>query len=202
MEEKQGLIAGARAAGGAQRPDMQPAPAGDAGETSGVDRDTTPEEQAAYTDMVDAATVILFHEKTMPGVLQMLQAESSPEQAIANVTVHLVTTIDDEAGNKIPDEVILAPVEEIVEQTGELAQENQIFQVDEAVLNGAAQRALLSLGESYGIDQADIEQFINELDPKMVDDMRKQQAAYGEGSPSTQQVAARGGQQQVPPGGV
>lgn len=133
------------------------------GEIEGLGQPVSPELQEAYARMVLAGSKILYSEETGPKIVDMLQQGETPEAAIGSVVAFLVTTLDDQSGNTVPDEVLLAPVAEFAEQVGEIAQVNGLFEVDEALLHRGAMAALLELGPTYGIDDDTIAEYIDSL---------------------------------------
>ncbi len=150
----------------------------------------TKDEQASYEKVVLAASEVLYDEKSSRGVTQMLQSGGDPATAMAQVTVMIMVQLDEKSGGTIPEEVILPAAVEVLELVAELATSQKIFEVDEATLNRAAQQMVMSMADEYGVEEEEIAQMMEGLDPEAFEPMRQQQHAYGkpQGQAQEQQV--------------
>jgi hypothetical protein len=138
----------------------------------------TEQEQGAYEQVVMAIGNVLYDDATSPQVVQMLKSQEDPAQAIAAVVVMVVTELDDQSGGQIPEEVILPAATEATELVAELAVAKGVFEVDEATLNRAAQHVVQMLSERYGVEEEDVAQMMQGVDPAAFEPQRAQQEAY------------------------
>ena len=178
---------------------QQPAPVGaeqplpteqPMGEQGSIEEEATGEEQEAYDRVVLAAIKAMFEEgKTQEGIIQRLKAGSKePAESIADVSSMIMTQLDQESGGQIPESVILPASIEILEQVSELANGMNIFPVDEAVMNYAAQLMMVKLGEEYGIEQQDIEEIMAGTPPDQLQQIETQQGEYARKQPNQEVI--------------
>ncbi len=157
----------------------------------------TPDEQNAYERVILAGTEMLYADQSHEQILNILKKEAgTPEDAIASVVVLLTTQIDKKSGGTVPEGVLFAAIEEFVEQAGTLANEAGVFAVDEALLNRAGQKTLMLLGDYYDLDEQDVQEFMNMVDPAEAEKYVAQQRQYAEaggGGPAGQGRQARAG---------
>lgn len=197
--EKQAATASPEAAGGEQAKggamaQGRQAAAGGAQEGSeerySFQEDATEEEQDAYARVVLAGSEILFAEETNAKIMQMLKdGADTPEVTIARVAQLLMQQVDDASGGQVPETVILPAVAEYVEQIGELANASGTFAVDEAMLNRAAQEAVMMVGEDYGVEQPDLEEFMASIPEADMQQAVQRQKGY---QPQQQAQPAQG----------
>ncbi len=147
----------------------------------------TEAEQVNYEKIVLAASEILYDEKSSRGVTKMLKAGDDPARSIANVTVMIMTQLDEKSGGTIPEEVILPAATEVVELVAELGVAQKIFEVDEAMVNRAAQLMVVSMADEYNVEMEDIQGMMAGVDPTKFEPMRKQQDAYANPQPMEQE---------------
>lgn len=181
-------IAERRRAGGNATPatDDQVPGKGQAGQAQGDAEEwgepATDDEQSQYERLVLAGSQILFSPETSPKIVKMMQTMADkPDQALAAVAVLIVTQLDEQSGGQIPEELILPPVAEFIEQAAELASNAKVFEVDEAVMNRAAQIAIEKLADQYGVSQEQIQALMSQVPPDVATKYRDQQQGYLQG---------------------
>ncbi len=155
--------------GGEQQPQMTPQ--GDGG--------VTPDEQNAYDEVLMAAEGELYGESHDDFVTMLRELSADPPAAIAQVTVLLLTTLDDAVNGQIPEEVILPAGAEITERVGNLANETGAFKVDQNIIGAAGQKVLIGLAEQYGVPEGpEIQALLDSVSPQEVERMRAEQEGY------------------------
>lgn len=191
----------AEAAAGEQ-PQGQPVPEGER-ESVGPGDPLSEEEQLAYDKVIIAAGEILFGDGSHEQIMKMLQnGAQNPEQALSKLAVTMVTQLDEASGGTIPEEIILLPVAEIIEQAAELATAAGLFQADEAMMNRAAQMALVELGAMYGVEEAEIREMLESFSEEDRNALAAEQRKYA-GMPEEQAAPAGApAPQQAPAGAV
>jgi hypothetical protein len=179
----------------------QQAPQGDPGAAP------TEQEQQAYEQVVIAAGKIIYEDQQSHAkIMQALQqGAQNPTETLAMLTVSIMKSLDEQSGNKIPQEVIAEASGEILTQLAELANSAGVFQVDEKMLQQAAQMMLAQLADAYGESPEAIAQFIGKFKPEEVEQMRSSQneIANGGAEAQTPGMPPQGGQAMppdVPPG--
>lgn len=110
----------------------------------------TDEEQEIYDRVVTAALKVIGNSPNE--IVQMLQSIGDPAQALADVTWTLISGIDEQAGGQIDEEILLQAGSEVMENLGELANNANIFEVNQQVLNQAYQLVLARFSEEFGVD--------------------------------------------------
>ncbi len=96
----------------------------------------------------------------------------------------------------MPEAVIIHSAGEILENVAEFANEAGVMQVDPQVQGRAAQHLMVSIGEEYDIDPAEIEQVMGEMNEQDLQALvQEQEAMAGSGQQQapqaqTQQAAA------------
>lgn len=113
----------------------------------GSARQATPEQQESYNAFVANAMNLMYDEKTMPKLLEMLQGGGDPIEGLARASVMItarVGTAAEEAGQQLSGDVVFNAGAEIVNQLADVATEAGIhdFQNDRDALEGAYFRAL------------------------------------------------------------
>lgn len=116
--------------------------------------------------VVLGAKSVLFEDATHDGIVKMLQSGAAdPANALARVTTHVITQLDEAAGGKIPDDAILPAAVEILPEVAELAQKSGAFQADDEVM-GQAFGKMLQMFEDHGWitdeDKAEMQQILAE----------------------------------------
>lgn len=109
----------------------------------------SPEEQAAYEQVVRNALRIIYPEnadgKAAPTVLKALKAGDNPILALANAAVTIVTTLREsakQAGRQLDPEILFHAGAEIVEELAELAEAAKVHDFSEAEIENAFYAAL------------------------------------------------------------
>ncbi len=134
----------------------------------------TPEEQAAYEQVVRNALRIIYpageEAKAAPTVLKALKAGQNPILALAGAAVTIVTTLREsakQAGRPIDPEILFHAGREIVEELAELASAAKIHDFSEGETEHAFYAALdmyrASAEESGDIDAEGLKQGFAEL---------------------------------------
>lgn len=143
------------------------------------------EEQDAYDKVVMAGMTVLFENETSKAqIVERLKADAdNPAKSLADTTAMLMIQLDQQSGGNIPETVILPAAVELLEQASELADSLQIFPVDEAVMNHAAQLMVVSLGEEYGVEPEEINELMNSIDSGSLKQIEEQQGAYARKQP-------------------
>lgn len=113
----------------------------------GETQQATPEEQAQYDHFVAKAMDLTYTKEFMPQVLGMLQGEGDPVEGLARATALIVARVQsaaEQAGEKLPGDVILHAGTEILEDLAELSKEAGIkdYSEDPDALEAAYFRAL------------------------------------------------------------
>jgi len=149
MEE--GLLAGGAADAQRETP---------TGEPSNV----TPEEQESYDKVVMAAETIIFDGEQSGRLVKMLQGGAgNPGEAIGDVTVMLITQMDEQAGGKIPEEVVIPAAFEIMSDVIELGEAAGVLDMNtDADYVSAWQATMGNVLMAYGASQEEIEQLMAE----------------------------------------
>jgi hypothetical protein len=171
---QQGLVGDAQA----RQPAQQQVE--DDGLTSGIEP-ATQEEQAGYDKLMVAVEAML--QESGEQMISMMETAESPARAIAEATILVINQLDEQSGGTIPDELIMAPVEELIMELAEMAERAQLFEVDGKVLNQAAQMVVHDVAASFGISQQEIEQVVAELQASLgdrADPLLKEQAQYAD----------------------
>lgn len=143
------------------------------------------EEQEAKDQVVTAGMKYLFDggKPTELAVKRLKAQGGEPAKALADYTVTLIAEMDERSGNTIPEEVIVPAAVELLENVTELAAAADIFPVDEAVMNLAAQHLMVGLGDEYGADPAEIQQMMGSLDPEALKQIESQQGNFARKQP-------------------
>lgn len=165
-------------------------PATQAAGPEGFSEEVSPEEQDSYDKVVLAGQKALFEDdKTSKEAEEFLKAGAKdPAQAIADYTHLLITGLDESMGNNIPDTVVIPAATELMENISDMADSIGAFPVDNNLMNRAMQLFLPDIAETYGVEDADLQAFMESIDPATAE------AAMLEG-----EAFAASGQQ--PPGG-
>jgi len=151
--------------------------------------DANAEEQSIYEKVVMAGMKILFDdEKTRPAVINKLKAQKgNPAQSIADLTIMLMLELDKKSGGKIPETVILPAASELLEQISELAESANLFPVDQAVMNYAAQLMVVGLGKEYGVEPEDIDEIMSSMSTNSLRKIEDEQGNYARKQPGANQ---------------
>lgn len=113
----------------------------------GETQQASPEEQKLYDHFVAKAMDLTYTKEFMPKVLGMLQGEGDPVEGLARATALIVARVQaaaEDAGEKLPGDVILHAGTEILEDLAELSKEAGIkdYSEDPDALEAAYFRAL------------------------------------------------------------
>lgn len=123
-------------AGGAPRE----APGGDQPQPN-----VTPEEQAQYERFVNNGLTLIYDDKTLPKVIEMLRGDGDPKEGLANAAAMVVMRLEDSAGDQgqpIPDDIVYHGGIEILSDLANLANEAGIHEFTDDEIEGATYRAL------------------------------------------------------------
>jgi len=173
-------------------PTQPTAPAGSdqAGDTTGFEGEAAnvdQVEQDAYNRVVMAGMKMIFeNEKSQQAIAQMLKSPGvAAAEKLSNAAFTVLTQLDEQSGGQIPEDVILPASGEILEHISELADSIKAFPVDPAVMNHAGQLLVVRLGEEYGADQADIQEFMQSIDPQTLQAVGAEQDNYANKQPES-----------------
>lgn len=157
-----------------------PEPASDGATTGTGGEAPTEEEQTAYTQVVLAATEVIYDEKTHGAIMQMLQQQAEqPAQALGQAASMILVELDQQANGTIPEEVLLPSLTEIVEQLGQVADAAGVFPVDEALLNQGLAVAVEEVAVQYDVEEEDIREFMASIPEEEIQAARAQAEQYG-----------------------
>lgn len=140
-------MAGLGMAMGQQQPaPAAPAPAGAAGPGMGGEEMASPEEQAIYDKFVAKAQILIYDDKQIKGILDML-AEGTPQEGLGITAATIIKRVADaaeQAGQPIPGDILLHAGAEILEDLATLATKAGIhdFSKDQEAAEGAFYVAL------------------------------------------------------------
>jgi len=128
----------------------------------------SPEEQEAYNKVVMAGMKILFeNEKTKNGIEKQLKSGADkPAEILAEVAATIILQLDEQSKGQIPETVIIPAATEILEQVRDLADSLNIFPIDKAVENKAAQLMNAILMEQYGTTPEQMNDVMGQVDPE------------------------------------
>lgn len=103
-----------------------------------------PEEQAAYDKFVDNGFKLIYDDKTMPNILNLLQSSQDKilnlASAALNVVMHLKESAKN-AGREIPPDILMHGGVEILEDLAELSDKAGIYEYSQDEIEGATYRA-------------------------------------------------------------
>ncbi len=145
----------------------------ESGGLPGESQQATPEEQQLYDRFVAKAMDLTYTKEFMPQVLGMLQGEGDPIEGLARATALIVTRVADaaeQAGQKLPGDVLLHGGTEVLEDLAELSKEAGIkdFSEDPDALEAAYFRGLdqvrTMMQDSGKIDQASAQKDMAQLE--------------------------------------
>lgn len=126
------------------------------------EQQASPEEQELYDRFVGRAFLLVYDPQFFPKVVDMLAGEGDPMEGLARITATVVLRVmkaAEQAGQKLPGDVIFHGAKEIFEDLAELSRRAGIFDFsqDEDALEGAYFRALdharMMMEGEGGIDQ-------------------------------------------------
>jgi hypothetical protein len=134
-----------------QEPRPDPDAANEGGEATVSDQDgqqATPEEQAAYEQVVNNATRVIGGENgTEPNkqILEMLGGTDNPVQNLASTAVAVVVSVEvsaQQSGFDIPDDALMAAGEDIVGMLADMAEAAGVHDYAQEEVDGAYYMAL------------------------------------------------------------
>lgn len=138
--------------------------------TPGDESNVSPEEQAQYDDFVDKGLQLIYDDKAMPQVLQILRGDGDPKEGLANAAVMIVMRLEDsarQAGKQLSQDVIYHGGVEILEDLANLSKESGIHSFTDQDREGALYQALdiyRSMRQQQGtLHQEEIEQDFAEI---------------------------------------
>lgn len=107
----------------------------------------SPEEQALYDKFVSKAFMLVYDKKFFPAVLELLEGEGDPIEGLALASSKVIMRVmkaAQQAGEKLPGDVLFHGAKEVFEDLGELSRRAGIkdFSADPDALEGAYFRAL------------------------------------------------------------
>jgi|AntAceMinimDraft_11_1070367.scaffolds.fasta_scaffold06692_2 hypothetical protein len=142
-------------------------------------------DQEAYTRVAMASAEIIYGDKSADQIEAQLQkGAATPEQTVANMAVAILQSIDEKSGNTIPEDIIILPLPEIVEQLVEVGASAGFFEGNQALMDVAMQMAIEKLAPIYGFTEADAQEVLAQASPE------EQQRAVAQQSKSAGYEAA------------
>lgn len=148
------------------------------------DEQPTPEEQEAFTRVETAAMEIIYGDKTSPAILKQLQAGADdPAKVLGDTAMMVFSQIDEKAGGKIPETVLLRGALKVLDLLAELAEESRTLPVDDTIRQQAVHYMLIAAAEMGYISESDIaslQEMISSMPPEEVQGIvQSQQQVYG-----------------------
>jgi hypothetical protein len=142
-----------------------------------------PNLQDAYSKVVLAGIKILHDQQTSGQIVQMLQQEAdTPDKALSDVVVLIMSQIKEKSGGKVPQEVVLKAAGEILGETAKLAESSGAFQPSPDDIKSASQLMIAGVAKAYGATQQDTQQFMQSVDMNKI----RQAVAKPQGQPQQQ----------------
>ena len=141
----------------------------------------TGEEQASYEKVVMAGLKDLFEDDTTSKAIveQLKTGAENPAQSIADVTTMLITALDEQSGGQIPDAVILPAAGEILANVAQLANDADVFPVDQNIMGQAAQIMIVAVAERFGAEPGELEEMMGTLDEPTLNQIQTSQSQFG-----------------------
>jgi hypothetical protein len=139
----------------------------------------TAKEQENFSRIELAAKAVVNSSKeSYANIVQMLQGGAdNPAQALATAAMMVFTAVDDQSKGKIPEELILRGAESALDQVIKVAEDTGTMQVSEQLAGQALQQLVMQVGESYGVDPADLQAEIEGMDKTELQALVQQQEA-------------------------
>lgn len=142
----QGLAPAPRQAQPAARPPAAQPPSLEQAATAqrplGQAQQASPQEQALYERFVAKSMEAIISDGAMPKYVKMLEGQGNPQQGLADATVQTVAMITqkaEQAGQKLPGDVVFAASKEVLEELADLSKAAGIkdYSKDPDALEGA-----------------------------------------------------------------
>lgn len=135
----------------AGKPEQQPPEQQQSGEEQ-----ASPEEQEAFERIGLAVQKILYEDGVHEQIMQMLQAGlDTPAETLAQTAMMLFKRVDEEAGGKIPESVIIQGAIQVMEMLADMLKDTGTMEVDEQTMTKAAQLMIAQIIKMYDIDPED-----------------------------------------------
>lgn len=193
INQQGGLLAQAGAGAPPQQapqqvPQEQPQPQPSIAPTG--EGEVSDESQDIYDRVVTAGMKVLYEdENTKQQIVSRLQADSdNPAKTLADTVTMLMIQLDQQAGGKIPEDVIIPAAVELLEQTADIAESLDIVPIDNAIMNHAAQLMMVSIAEEYGTTPEEIQEVMNSMSTDELTAIEQEQGNYARKQPSQQAV--------------
>ena len=174
------------------------------GQMLSVQEKATSEEQDAYKKTVLAGTQAIYADQTHPQVMQMLQqGAETPAQTLAATAVMIITKLDEQSGNQIPEVVVIPAGHELLAELARLATESGAFD-GQAVRDQATQEYMVQIAQQYEIAPEEVASLLEGVKPEEAQMLVKEQsqiAGSAGGAPQTAPGAAQGMPATPGPGG-
>ena len=175
------------------------------GEVPPQEAGATPEDQEAYDRVVMAGIKVLSGKKSNASIMKMLEQQADdPAKALAEAASVIMLQLDDKAGGKIPEGVILPAAAEILEEVAEFAQKSGTFAVEQTVVDQATELMITRLAQEYGVDKAETQAFLDSADQQTKDMAEAKGKPAGNPAPAPAPAPAQpaGNPNQNPNGGL
>jgi hypothetical protein len=187
INEPSGYGGGVLANVGAQGGEQVPPQAREQDQDSGMGMEPVDAEEQDYYDRVimSGMRVLFEDDATRNKIVGRLKADKGqPAKTLADTTAMLMIQLDQKANGEIPETVILPAATEMLEQVAGLADSLNLFPIDDAVLNHAAQLMVMSLGEQYGVEPEDLEELLTSVNPEQLQQIVDQQGNFARKQPA------------------
>ena len=177
-------------AGGMAGPGMQAAPEGDVSTPGGIP--PSEQEQLAYDNVVVEGVEKL--DAKAGEALAMINAYPGDKaEAAGQFAARIAISIDEEKGGAVPDDVVIPAAAEIGEQLADRL-DAAGMQVDDAFVQRGAGYMMKALADYYGVDEAEIQEFMASIPQDQLQGYHDQEAQYyagveGPGAAPPQQAA-------------
>ena len=148
----------------------QPGPAAQQAAQQVPQTNATPEEQAAYDQVVLAGLRTLYMkgdkagEGTHEQVMEMIRAGANPPQTVARITSIIIKEIDQQMNNAIPESVILPAAMEIMDAVAEMAAAAGAFDLDANAAEIAVDILVTDLAEAYNVSIDEVRALLDQFD--------------------------------------
>lgn len=127
---------------------------------------------------------VIYDKSTHDGIMTMLKSGASPADALAHTASVIVTELDRQSGNKMPDTVILPAASEILGELVHLSTQAKIFNGDQKVVMVAMQKMVMNLGAHYNASPDDIKSLLQSTPKDQIQKIVSEQSGASQGQPA------------------
>lgn len=134
---------------------------------------------AEYERVVTAGASLIHSEETRDGILNLLQGgAANPEGAVVDAARLIILQLDEKSGKTIPAPVVIPAAIEIMEELANLGVQAGIWEFDNAMVQRAGVELMKRLADDYDISEEEIQAFMEEQDPEVIQQSAQQMASY------------------------